>query len=132
MTLPARVLDAIATRTGVDPRGLTRRATWSSCRHCSTPILRGLDADMCAFEARADPHRITPLGELQALTTGLSTYDLDGKPPALWRRDKHGIKSRPAHSAVVLAEHACHSSPLHVFASDPLPPRRKNDDRPPC
>lgn len=110
--MPAAVAEAIAVRTGVNPTGITRRARAGACRRCYGRVLRGLDDDVAAFTATADPWPLTGVGELQALLQGRSTYALYGKPPSLDIRDPWQIKGRPADTVVVLAEHRCGTPPL--------------------
>lgn len=129
--IPAHVLDAIATRTGIDPRGIGRSARWGACTRCNAPVLRGLDADMCAFQAEADPQPLTPIGEILALAGGRATYLLDGKPPALSFRDRHRIRTFPAAQFTVLPEHQCGAPALPTKPSAPAPAERTAGDRPP-
>lgn len=56
--------------------GLGRAARIRTCS-CGAPTLSGLDADICALEAHADPDPLTPLGEALAHVEGRRTWALD-------------------------------------------------------
>lgn len=124
--IPAPVLEAIATRTGVDPRGIGRHAQLGACRRCSAPVLRGLDADMCAFTAEADPTPLTAVGEVLALAASRPTYTLHGRPPVLTVRSRHHISRYPANKNTVLPEHQCHAPalPTRIIPEYPAPERK--------
>lgn len=129
--LPAAVAQRIADTTGLDPR-LGRRARAGACRGCSAPVIRGLDEDMCAFLVEADPHRLTPLGELQAALTGRATFTLGGRPPQLLHRDRNRIRGNSPELVVVLAEHKCGAVPLDAYPDEPPAAiRTKGSDVPP-
>lgn len=96
--------------------GLSRRARIRTCR-CRHLILAGLDSDICAFEAAADPIPLTPLAEMLARIEGRPTYDLrrEGGGWVLDRRDHHRIAFAPAGSRPridVVRAHQCHSRNL--------------------
>lgn len=106
-----------------DGSRLHRAATPTTCRACGAIVLRGLDADACAFTALADPRPVTAAGEVAALRDGRRTYDLDGRE--LSARDRWSIPGRPpTPRRPVLAAHRCHS-PLPATwlapAPDPAP-----------
>lgn len=84
-----------------------RAARLHPCPRCRRPILSGLDDDIAARTAHADPTPITPLGETLALLTGRATYDLCAPygRRELWRRDHWHIAG--ARKYPVLPEHKC-------------------------
>jgi hypothetical protein len=66
---------------------VARRAQAQQCK-CGRRVLRGLDADVCAFDVVVDASPIDAKGEHAALANGLRTYDMAEK--CLWRRlDRH-------------------------------------------
>lgn len=66
----------------------SRVARPGRCKQCAAPILRGLDADIAAFDATADPQPINPEDEPAVKVEGRHTYILTGRGDAttLWRR----------------------------------------------
>lgn len=111
-----------------------RRARATECPKCQARTLRGLDADLAALVAHADPEPLSALGEAQATILGLRTFELNRHGAGYeldWRDDTH-VAGRPAGSGVVdvLAEHRCGS------ALDHAPPvvgakRQPTPDHPP-
>lgn len=99
---------------GPDRVGRTARAT--ACRTCHGPTLTGLDNDMCATVAHADPEPIDTLGEALALLAGRKTYALHPSANGyelVLRYDKQIAGAQPgARRYDVLAEHACNSAAL--------------------
>ncbi len=93
------------------------RATW--CPTCHTPILAGLDAEVCAFTARTDPEPLNALGEALARIAGRNTYEIRtvGRVARLRYRNAGAITSRPAGAPAhaltgydVVAAHTCHAA----------------------
>lgn len=86
--------------------GLSRKAKARECRKCRAWVLAGLDGDVAAMEAIADPHYLTAVGELEALLDERTTYDLEhGR---LYRRYHWNIAKRAAGTRhLVLAQHRC-------------------------
>lgn len=85
---------------------------------CHTPVLAGLDADVCAFDVVCDLDPLTALGEALSLLERRRTYTLrrEGGGWVLDPRDEHAIADAPAGTgrrADVLASHVC---------GRPLPP----------
>ena len=79
------------------PNGTTRRAQPRLCRTCNAHVITGLDADLTALAAIADPTPLDQLGELTAIATGRPTYTLerDGPRLVLNYRDAGRIAHRP-------------------------------------
>lgn len=98
-----------------------------TCPHCRTPVLAGLDADICAFSVRADLMPLTTFGEALALLAGRRTFDLIGGTQAkrLDIREEHNIRARRRYP--VLPEHRCgqglaaHCEPSPPQARRPIP-----------
>lgn len=96
--------------------GLGRRARIRACR-CGQLILAGLDDDVCALEAYADPEPLTPLGEMLARIEGRCTWTVRHQLGG-WILDIRShleIAAKPAGSqprADVVREHQCRSRPL--------------------
>lgn len=88
--------DHITTTTGRPPGG--RNARPDHCRDCKAPILTGLDEDLCAVVAWADPIALSRLGEATARIAGRQTYWLrrNGQKLYLTRRPFYVIKAFPA------------------------------------
>ena len=108
-----------------------RAATAVRCRDCGAPVASGLDADVCAFEARVDPVSLTPRGEMQAALSGRLTYRARrtaGGGIVLYRRTPESITSRPACMPGILGrfdvwpEHRCGAAPLDRSARSILDP----------
>lgn len=89
------------------PTGITRRATIRHCAKCSAVILAGLDADVCALVAHADPQPLTTHGEYTTIVSGRPTFDavVVGRAVRLDHRDQFRIRGRRRWT--VLAGHAC-------------------------
>lgn len=105
--LPEWVIETVAARTGIDVREASRKARATVCPTCSAHVIVGLDADMCAFTARADPTPLSRIGEVLALAAHRATYTYTGKPPRLDSRDKYAITRASAAEVIVLPEHVC-------------------------
>ena len=105
---------------------LTRNARPRRCR-CGAPLLVGLDGDVAALTAKADPVAISCHGEAAALLTGRATYDAVpvGKNVQLSPRWVWHIRAPRRY--VVLAEHRCGAPPLD---RDPNPPRPPTTQKP--
>lgn len=93
-----------------------RKAKLSACT-CGAPIVLGLDDDLCAFSAAADPAFLTWAGELAAIVDRRPTYAVLGQ--SLFRRDRYS-RSEPSDHPV-LAGHRC-GQPIPVPWRKPLPP----------
>ena len=91
--------------------GIGRRAYPHHCRACGQLVLTGLDNDLCAGVAHADPTPLAPLGEALALIDGRTTYALTRGPGRieLTLRDPWQITGTPAGTAGfdVVAAHTC-------------------------
>lgn len=116
----------------LEPIPATRHTRATNCRDCSQPILRGLDADICAIATNVDPTPLNPLGEAIARATGRRTYTLRwmGNHYQLGPRDPETIRAHPAGDQAnrydVLAIHEC-GSPALPTAPSALPVRATVD-----
>lgn len=93
---------------------------------CGATVLAGLDDDVCAFTANADPFPLTHPGEvvLRAATTRRSYVLILG---ALWRRTYIGPTDAP-----VLAQHVCGQPLPDSWLADLPPPLTVHlPDKPP-
>lgn len=107
-----------------------RAVALRTCHRCRSPILVGLDADMCAITVRADPTPLTQLGEAIAVLQGRTTYDLvsyDGRKE-LNPRNAHHIKSERRYT--ILADHHCGQS-LTAHAESSSTDRKRLPEEPP-
>lgn len=96
----------MSTRTITGPHFITTEPSLITCR-CGQPILA---ATVGGLDKHIDPTPLTEAGELAALLTGRSTYDLAGaRRDHLIRRDIHRIHAGRQHP--VLAEHRCGAGP---------------------
>jgi len=93
-----------------------RRCREQTCRRCGRPILLGLDNDVTAMTARADPGLLSAAEELLARADGRRSYRLRRNPRSgddLWLRDRWQIKGEPANphgglwAVRVVGEHRC-------------------------
>lgn len=100
--------------------GLFRKARIQRHRGCGLPILAGLDADLCALEARCDVAELTAEGEALALLAGRRTYELDANRH-LHPRNRYAITRRSAQATTVLVEHHC-DTPTPASWTKPTPP----------
>src|SRR4051794_30826220 len=101
---------------------VTRAAQLRLCRRCHQPVLAGLDADMCALMAWADPTPIDEIGEAKALLAGRTTYDLintNGRKE-LHYRDQWNIPAPRRY--LVFPEHRCGESLAAHMAAVPTKP----------
>lgn len=93
------------------PDRIGRAARAHRCKDCGQLILTGLDNDMCAVVAHADPTPLAPLGEALALIAGRGTYALHnaGDRLELVRRYDKQITGAPAgtRNYDVVAGHTC-------------------------
>lgn len=98
---------AIEATGAVTPERVSRALSRHICRHCGLPILRGLDADLLAFDVAVDPEPVDTLGEAIAVATGRRTYDAvrsAARRELEIRRAAHIARPRRYD---VLAEHRC-------------------------
>lgn len=95
-----------------------RAARARTCRRCGRTILVGLDGDLCADVALADPSPLSVLGEAAALVLGRRTYSLRWASSRLELDYRSSFHIRPHRDRLdVVAEHDCHSLPLPSLAS---------------
>ena len=102
------------------PDRVGRAAKATVCRQCKRPIITGLDNDMCASVANADPTPVSPLGEALALIGGRRTYTLHQTTDRLELqiRDRWQIAGSPAGTRHdVLPEHTCEAIDLPAAES---------------
>jgi len=110
--IPAHVLAHLATRDGIDYTTVARKARRHPCRHCHTWCWRALDDDWAALDALADDTPLTPIGEVTALLSSLTTYRIGvrGGRPEMDRRDSWHIDGEPAGTlfrADIIPAHRC-------------------------
>lgn len=106
----------------------TRVARIRLCPRCHAPIIVGLDADMCALTAHADPTPINETGEALAQLTERRTYDYTktlGAPRLEYRAEWNITAPR---RYPVLAEHRCGQT-LPADKQEATP-RKKTSDVP--
>lgn len=102
------------------PDRIGRAARAHRCKACGQLILTGLDNDMCASIANADPTPVSPLGEALALIGGRRTYTLHQTTDRLELqiRDRWQIAGSPAGTRYdVLPEHTCEAIDLPAAES---------------
>jgi hypothetical protein len=89
----------------------SRKARALPCPRCGQPLLRGLDADICARTVDTDPYPLAAESEALALLMHIRTFELRwyGDHYELDSRDRWRIAGRPATrpDVDVLAEHRC-------------------------
>ena len=111
-----------------------RAARAHRCKHCGRYILTGLDNDLCAGVAHADPTPLSPLGEALALIGNRRTYTLHQTPDRLELqiRDHWQIQGNPAGTRHdVLPEHTCEAVDLPKAESVHQPYATALPDNPP-
>lgn len=117
------------------PDRIGRAARAHRCKDCGQLILTGLDNDMCAGVAHADPIPLAPLGEALALIAGRRTYALHRGADRfeLVLRYSHQIAGAPAGTRPhdVLAEHDCSATNLPSLPSAYARPAMAPNDQPP-
>ena len=114
----------------VPPLGGNResaRAGRQAYRHrhkCGLYVLTGLDRHTCALEVTVDAYALNPLGEVEVLRSGRSTYRFHhGR---LHPRNRWNIPGNPAgQDLVVVGQHVCEPLP-----TDWLLPRRPEPKKP--
>lgn len=111
MTMPDWLARHLEDTGKLGPDRIGRAAKAHRCKDCGQLILTGLDDDMCAIVANADPIPLAPLGEALALIAGRRTYALHataGRLELVRRYDKQ-ITGAPAGTRPydVLAQHTC-------------------------
>jgi hypothetical protein len=126
--MPAWLVRLLETTTG----GF-RASRWDRCRSCGQLIIRGLDGDVAAFEATADPTPITEGQETLCARIGRWTYALtmNSRRIELDRRDKWSI-GRPSPDRPIIPAHNCRGR-FPGFLQPPAGPTpgAKNDGQPP-
>lgn len=98
-----------------------RRAVETTCPMCWADLLVGLDGDAVALDAIADAAGLTRAGELLAILSGRTTYEVDARG-ALHRRDRWSIRSPRLR---VVATHRCWEPMPADWMTRPTPPRRQ-------
>lgn len=89
------------------------------CRTCGVAVIAALADDgprTPGIRVHLDYRPLTPLGELQALVLGLTTYHVTAGSVA-WR-DPITIARRPADRSVVHHRHVCQPLPPIAYATD--------------
>lgn len=119
--IPHGVLRQLALAGKISGGGFTRRARGAVCPKCRAGVIRGLDADVCAFDSEADPVQLTPAGQAAALADGRTLFELN----LYGRIELNRLDGRaPLDGRPVLAEHVCGSRiPAPWRADSNRPPR---------
>lgn len=115
------LFDTLVASGVIDESGLNDRPQPRRCRGCGAPTLAAW-RDGILEPVAVDPVELTPLGELQALTAGLATFEHWGGPNGgLDTRKPTSIAARPAgcQRAPVRPEHRCGSPPLDRISEPP-------------
>lgn len=113
--IPDWLLKHLETIGAMGPDRIGRAARLHHCKDCGRYILTGLDNDLCAGVAHADPTPLSPLGEALALVGNRRTYTLHQASGRLelQLRDHWQIKGGPAGTTHdVLPEHTCEAVDL--------------------
>jgi len=100
----------------------SRTAKYHHCRHCSQPILTGLDHDTCARTTHADPTPLTPQQEAMLTVIGRATFTANPDPPngyKLHRRDNTFGLAPPETGSPIFPEHQC-GARFPGFAPNPV------------
>lgn len=89
-----------------------RAARWQRCTTCNELTLHGMDADLCAGMATADPTPLSPQQELACFIVGRPTYTLKPRDQAYElsdRTDAYHYGPRPPNhrSATIIPAHHC-------------------------
>jgi hypothetical protein len=117
------------------PDRIGRAARAHHCKTCGQLILTGLDNDMCAGVADADPVPLAPLGEALAIIAGRNTYALRKTVDRLelQLRDSWQIAGDPAGTTRydVVAQHSCDAVNLPTLPSVLAPPAAAHLEHPP-
>lgn len=124
--MPAHVQATLIADGVMSEDRLTRTAKPRRCPTCRQMILAAID-DL-GFDAWADPRPVTPLGELQALTSGRRTWS--HTMGGLDARDAPFIAYLPADRLDVHGEHRCGAPPVQTRPPPPTP-LTSADIRPP-
>lgn len=106
------ILAAAVAAGHLDWGGHGRRLRADACPRCQRMIVTGLDGDVAAMLAVADPEPLDALGELRALLDGCETYEARqalGGRLELDHRDQWRVEGNPPGSFAgdVLAGHRC-------------------------
>ena len=113
--IPAWLAKHLETTGAGNPDRIGRAARIHHCKHCGRYILTGLDNDMCAGVANADPTPLSPLGEALALIGGRRTYALRQSSGRLelQLRDQWQIEGSPAGTRYdIVPAHTCEAVDL--------------------
>lgn len=97
----------------IDTDRVTARPSTRHCKTCRRVVLVALADDgpgVAGTRVTLDPRRVSPKGELDALTAGLATFAHHGG--GITWRDPVSISRADASTKKVHHEHACHSPPV--------------------
>ena len=100
-------------------------------RHkCQREVLAALDYHIAAIEVLVEPYPLSRRGEVEALRDGRATYQI--RHYGLGRRRAPHIRTSPAETTTVLAEHRCeHPLPTEwIAAPKPRPTANRNQEVP--
>ena len=112
MTVPPWLERHLVDTGAWDADAVTRRMQTRKCPKCGRRVFTGLDSELCAASVRADTDTITPAGEVAALIDKRRTFNVTAygaKHFELDFRDSLRLKTQPADSVPVVAEHRCGS-----------------------
>lgn len=98
-----------------------RHPTKSTCRSCGAAILAGIHD---GFDIQLNPTPLTPIGEVEQLLLGHTTYELTDD--SLGRRTTSRIRRGPPWIGDLVTEHHCGQTirPEHIKHPPPKKPRR--------
>lgn len=86
---------------------------------CRMATLTGLDRNMAALTIHVEPYPLSPAGEVAALRENRATYQI--APWGLALRKPHHIRTHPAGTRTVLAEHRCGAPIPQDWKAPPKP-----------
>jgi hypothetical protein len=120
--LPDWLLNIISAKTGVNyGGGFKPLARLGKCGRCRVSVLKGLDNDMMAANAIADPIVLTQEGVAWALLARRVTYRLYGTMPSQFRlvyRDEWETRHGWNPARRVVAQHICNVPVPLSYARD--------------
>jgi hypothetical protein len=113
--------------------GVARAARSTSCGRCRSPVMVGLDDDMCALSAVVDVYPLSPAGEVVALMSGRRTYSLTwaGGRYEIDRRDSYrieGMAPGDRSNVDVVVNHECGTPKFQSLST--IDRGRKREERP--
>jgi hypothetical protein len=113
-SLPRHIQQRLIDTGTVTEDRVTNRPTLRRCKRCRAQTLTAIADDgpqAPGIRVDLDPHLLTTLGELQAITHGIATYADTGA--GLTWRDPISIRRTPADARRVHHLHRCTPPPVH-------------------